>query len=52
MSTATGTGRDIGPRLTWVMRFESPATRGVRDFILYANEENFDRLGAVLAKTV
>ena len=39
-----------GTRLTWRMRFASAEeAERVRSFILTANEENFDRLGAVLA---
>lgn len=39
-----------GTRVTWRMRFES-AEEGerVRSFVAAANEENFDRLGALLA---
>jgi len=31
-------------RLTWRMDFDSELDAGIRDFILNANEENFDRL--------
>ena len=37
-------------RLTWRMVFESPEeTAPVREFIVRANEQNFDRLAAHLA---
>lgn len=41
---------DGGTRVTWRMRFE-PAEEGerVRSFVAAANEENFDRLQALLA---
>jgi uncharacterized protein YndB with AHSA1/START domain len=39
-----------GTRLTWVMSFESLSDE-VREFILKANEENFDRLEAHLKST-
>jgi uncharacterized protein YndB with AHSA1/START domain len=35
-------------RLTWQMVFDSELEEGVREFILNANEENFDRLEADL----
>ena len=35
-------------RLTWQMVFDSELDEGVREFILNANEENFDRLEADL----
>lgn len=39
-----------GTRLTWRMRFESPdEAERVRGPVLAANEQNFDRLQAVLA---
>ncbi len=42
-----------GTRLTWHMRFESPEKCApLRDFIFTANEENFDRLSAHLAREV
>lgn len=41
-----------GTRLTWRLRFDSPEEAdAVREPILVANEENFDRLAAVLAGT-
>lgn len=40
-----------GTTLTWRMRFESAADHAkLKDFIAAANEENFDRLAAYLAK--
>lgn len=42
--------RDGGTELTWRMRFDDPAEGvRVRDFVLRANEENFDRLAAHLS---
>lgn len=39
-----------GTRITWLMRFDDPAEAArVRPFIVPANEQNFDRLGAHLA---
>lgn len=36
---------DAGTRLVWHMRFDDPAEAGrVRDFVVAANEQNFDRL--------
>jgi uncharacterized protein YndB with AHSA1/START domain len=44
------TDEDQGARLTWRMVFEDPDEAvKLRDFILGANEQNFDRLEAVLA---
>ncbi len=38
-----------GTRLTWRMRFEDPEERErVREFVVAANEQNFDRLEAQL----
>ncbi|HEX7241701.1 MAG TPA: SRPBCC family protein [Longimicrobiaceae bacterium] len=38
-----------GTRLTWRMRFEDPEEAGrVREFVVAANEQNFDRLEAQL----
>ena len=40
-----------GTRLTWRMRFDSLAEcEKIRTFVAGANEQNFDRLGAQLAK--
>lgn len=42
--------RDGGTRMTWRMRHETPeACARVKPFVVPANEENFDRLGEVLA---
>ncbi len=42
-----------GTRLTWRMQFESAAERErLKDFIAAANEQNFDRLQAHLARDV
>lgn len=42
-------GEDGGTRVSWTMRFESlEEARRVREFIVAANEENFDRLEAEL----
>jgi uncharacterized protein YndB with AHSA1/START domain len=50
----TMTYEETGPetcRLTWVIDFaDGPGTEPLRDFILNANEENFDRLEAILAR--
>lgn len=50
--TMTFAARDDGTEITWRMCFDDPAecTR-VRDFIVPANEENFDRLATHLART-
>jgi uncharacterized protein YndB with AHSA1/START domain len=41
-----------GTRLVWRMRFDEPEEgERVRDFVATANEENFDRLAAVLAES-
>ena len=41
---------DSGARLTWRMEFEDPDEAAkLRGFIVAANEQNFDRLEAVLA---
>jgi uncharacterized protein YndB with AHSA1/START domain len=42
-----------GMRLTWRMRFATAAEHAqVKDFVQAANEQNFDRLAAVLSATV
>lgn len=46
--TITFTPEDEKTRLTWQMVFDSELEGGIRDFILNANEENFDRLRADL----
>ena len=39
-----------GTRLTWTMRFDDPAElEGIRQVLVDANEQNFDRLAAELA---
>lgn len=44
------TAEDSGARLAWRMEFEDPDEAvKLREFILAANEQNFDRLEAVLA---
>jgi uncharacterized protein YndB with AHSA1/START domain len=48
--TITLEERDGGTRMTWQMRHETAeACARVRPFVVPANEENFDRLAAVLA---
>ncbi len=50
----TMTYEDLGPqtRLTWQMLFDTAEeAHRLRDFILQANQQNFDRLEAELAKT-
>jgi uncharacterized protein YndB with AHSA1/START domain len=45
------TEEEGGTRLTWRMQFESPAeVERLGDFLKSANEENFDRLEALLSK--
>jgi uncharacterized protein YndB with AHSA1/START domain len=44
------TAEDSAARLNWRMEFEDPDEAAkLRDFIVVANEQNFDRLEAVLA---
>ena len=53
MMTMTFAGQDGQTTLTWRMRFESPAeVAQLGNFIAGANEQNFDRLAAHLAKTL
>ena len=40
--------KDGGTLLTWVMTFEEPIDPTTREFILAANQQNFDRLQACL----
>ena len=48
--TTTFAGRKGGTELTWRMRFADPAEgEKLRTFLLGANEQNFDRLEALLA---
>lgn len=48
--TMAFTAEDSGARLTWRMEFDDPDEAAkLRDFIVAANEQNFDRLEAVLA---
>jgi len=50
--TMTFATQDNGTELTWEMRFADPAEAvKVRDFVLRANEENFDRLAAHLRQS-
>lgn len=50
--TMTLDEEDGGTRLTWNMRFEIPPdSQKFREFIANANEQNFDRLEAVLAES-
>jgi uncharacterized protein YndB with AHSA1/START domain len=50
--TMTFAADGTGTQLTWRMRFASADEFArVRDFIVVANEQNFDRLAALLAKT-
>lgn len=43
----------LGTRVTWRMRFEVPEeAQRVRAIVVAANEENFDRLQALLARAV
>ena len=40
-----------GTRLTWHMQFESPGeAAGIASFVAQANQQNFDRLAAVLSE--
>ncbi len=39
-----------GTRLSWLMAFDADEGEAMRGFITAANEENFDRLGTLLAK--
>jgi uncharacterized protein YndB with AHSA1/START domain len=39
-----------GTRVTWRMTFDEPQTDKMRGFLASANEENFDRLQAMLAE--
>jgi len=51
--TMTFAAEGAGTQLTWRMRFAAPDEFArVRDFIAAANEQNFDRLAALLAKTL
>lgn len=43
---------DSKTTVMWKMRFEKPVEPGVRAFIFVANQQNFDRLGALLESAV
>ena len=50
--TMTFAPESAGTRLTWHMQFETAAEIArIGDFIAKANQENFDRLNAVLSET-
>lgn len=50
--TITFADEGSGTRLTWVMRFDTAEhCAAIRSFVANANEQNFDRLEAELART-
>lgn len=48
--TMSFAAQETGTKVTWIMRFDDPAeAERLRDFLLQANEQNFDRLASHLS---